>query len=197
MADYSYLEHWADKATWSLEQAALLVNEIDPDLPPIPTFEPESASPASRVFFWLKKEWQKGTLSSVTKSDSGEPLFSPGTLVRRLVERGKHTISARLRKAVERPESAPGPSKRNRKAKLRFLHAAQLIWEDHPHMTAKKMAEWLEKLPSFVHSDRLPSFSRITIRKYLIGRGPHAAGRPSERSQRSAHIDLVSYAKRI
>jgi hypothetical protein len=194
--DYSYFDLWAKTATWTIKDAAMLVCGLDPASWQDLTFEPQSTAPASRVFFWLIKEFTKGTLNKVTEED-GEPRFSPGTLVRRVRERGKFKISTRLESAMDRAESAPGPGKVNQEGVEKYQRVAGYIWADHPNISAVKMAERLETLPSFVKSEKLPSMSCATIRRYLKGLGPHRAGRPPKDQPVDEHIDLAEYAKRI
>ena len=161
------------EATWTLRKTALLVNEIDPAISTRSDFRtPIARAPLAESFSGLRKsERRAGLVERPPPQFHGEPLYSPGTLVRRLVERGKHAVSARLRKAVERPDRAPGPSRQNRTGrKIRFRPSRPTdMGRSPPHYRPRKWPEELEKLPSVAHSDRLPSVSKITIRKYLVG----------------------------
>jgi hypothetical protein len=181
---YPYLDMYAKMATWSLEEAALLVNNLNPMLEEL-TFDP-----ASYAYYWLRKEHEKD-LNSVTTGQDGEPRFSPGTIVRRLLKKGKY-VSPMLRKALDRV------ARDSTYCKARYLKAAALILQDHPNLPLTVVAEYLEDLPRHVEGVPLPRRSAVTIRKYLRNSGHHhVAGRPPKAVSTAVLVDLAKVAKKI
>jgi hypothetical protein len=199
-------EFWAAKATWSIREAACLVNDVDPTDSTIKIL-PKSISPVSKIFYWLQKEIEHGHLTKVAVSDD-EPRFSPGTIMRSLKERGPGTIlGSQRKKGWDVPKSletaynnhgkVKGPHKLNLEGILIYRRAAELGWRICPEMTKETMAKRLFDLPHHCENYKLPTVKVATIRKYLKGIGSTKAGRPRKGTQAAAAIDLAEIAKKI
>ena len=145
MTDRQFLESWVLQATWSIEEAAFLANEQDPLSSGI-EISPHYASPVSKTYYWLKKEYDRGRLWKVAGTDD-DPRFSPGTLMRRLVEKGRK-ISPRLLRANEKQGQVTGPHEINLRAVVEYRKAAHQLWGRHPNLTLDQAADVLTGLPS-------------------------------------------------
>jgi len=190
-----FFDYWAAMATWSIKEAAYLVNNLDP-LKSEVTISPTSPSPVSKAYFWLMKEYKKGNLTQVAGSDR-EPRFSPGTLIRRL----KEGLKLKIPKLLEAKYGSPGqwhPShKQSAMAKYVYRAAAKLIWDNRPSVKLSEMAELLTGLPMHKTNVALPTRSHVTIRNYLKGMSPNKAGRPQKHQQELPPIDLAAIAKKL
>jgi hypothetical protein len=127
------------KATWSLEEAAHLVHERDPEISHVEINE-HSTSPVCKTYFWLKKEYEKGLLHRLSGSES-DPRFSPGTLMRHLKDQG-HFVSAPVRKIYDASHGTPGPKLSSGEAKDIYRSTARIIWKQDPNLPAAQMPPW-------------------------------------------------------
>ena len=195
MNDYSFIASWASKATWSIREAAYLVNKLDPMLQEIEISE-TSFSPVSKVFYWLKKEYKRGKLYRVGGTDE-EPRFSPGSLLRDLNSRGSHIckIPDQLWHNYHEPEKVFGPHKINLQSVPYYRGAALAIWSIHSHLTKPEVADMLTNLPKLVSDIRLAPWSAVTIANHLKGLSPNKAGRPPKKSGPVPKIDLAEILK--
>ena len=194
MTGHQILESWAFQATWSIREAAYLVNEQDPLSSNIEILA-TSTSPVSQTYYWLRKEYEKGNLIKVDGTDE-EPRFSPGTLMRRLIEEGRH-VSSRIQSVYDNRGKIKGPHKINLEAILVYRKAAKLIWDQHPKLTLSHMAKVLTGLPSHMTSSALALRSRVTIKNYLKGLSPNKPGRPPKGSTNTKEIDLAEIVKNM
>ncbi len=192
--DHSFLDAWSLKATWTIKEAALLVNEFDP-LTATVEIDPKSASPVSRVYYWLTKEYKKGALWPLVGSED-DARFSPGTLMRRLNERGLH-VSKRLSDAYERRGKITGPHKMNLECVIVYRQAAKMIWENYPGLSRESVAQILTALPSHIKNQPLPGRSMATIRRYLKGFSPNKPGRPPKKAKPEQTVDLAAIAEKM
>ena len=94
------------KATWSLEEAAHLVRDVNPVTQSV-VLSDVSSHPVSLTYFWLKKEYLKGDLMRVSGNEEN-PRFSPGTLMRRL-ETKDQFVSPIVRKLYDAAHGHRGP----------------------------------------------------------------------------------------
>jgi len=191
MTGHKFIESWAFVATWSIQQAAYLVNEQDPLSSSIEISD-TSTSPVSKTYYWLMKEYAKGNLVRAGGTDV-EPKFTPGTLMRRLVEKG-HPVSSRIQSAYDNRGQTKGPHKINLEAKLIYRMAATLGWDQNPKATLSQMADALTWLPSYMTSTALPSRSPVTIKNYLKNLSRNGPGRPKGGTS-SVAIDLAKIVK--
>ena len=194
MTNRHFLDSWVLQATWSIREAAYLVNEQDPLSSDI-EISPHYASPVSKTYYWLKKEYDRDRLLMVAGTDD-EPRFSPGTLIRRLVEKGRK-ISPRLLRANEKQGQVTGPHQINLEAVVVYRKAAHQLWSRHPNLTLDHAADVLTGLPSHMTSVALPTRSPVTIKNYLKGLSPNRAGRPRKSSTVMEEIDLAEIVKNM
>ena len=87
------------------------------------------------------KEYAKGDLVKAGGTDV-EPKFSPGTLMRRLVEKG-YPVSSRIQSAYDKKGHFRGPHTINLEAIVDYRRAAKLIWDQYPKLTIPQMADVL------------------------------------------------------
>ena len=105
MADEPDILKLIRKASWSLKEAAHLVHEINPNTNPV-ELKGTSDHPVDRTYVWLKKEYGKGRLYAAM-GDAENPRFSPGTLMRHMVEK-KRFVSAKVRRIYDLAHGKPG-----------------------------------------------------------------------------------------
>ena len=165
------------RATWSLEEAAHLVHEVNPDTNPMKLSE-TSSDPVSKTYYWLKKEYGRGRLYNVSGTEL-EPRFSPGTLMRHLDKNGRYVSKVvwDFYNAANAQKRDTSSSKHDRKV---YIKAAKLIWAEHPLRPALTVAEDLVGLPLYFTNNYLGTYDKATIRKWLRGLGPRKVGRPKK-----------------
>ena len=193
MTTDNFIEAWAFKATWSIREAAYLVNEQDPLCSEIEISD-KFTNTVSKTYYWLMKEYLKGSLTKVAGTDD-VPRFSPGTLMRRLSEKG-HSVSSRIQTAYDNRGHTTGPHRINREATPIYRMAAKLGWDQNPKATLSQMADALTWLPSYMTSTALPSRSPVTIKNYLKGLSPNGPGRPKGGTS-PVEIDLAKIVKNM
>ena len=193
MTAHKFIESWVFLATWSIREAAYLVNELDPLCSGI-EISAKFANPVSKTYYWLKKEYLTGNLTKVAGTDD-EPRFSPGTLMRRLSEKG-HSVPSRIQTAYDNRGQTTGPHKINLEATPIYRMAASLIWDQYPTVTLWQMADVLSGLRSYMTSSALPSRMPVTIRKYLKGLSPNKPGRPKGGTD-PVEVDLAEIGKNM
>lgn len=110
------------------------MNEQDPLSAGI-EISPQSTSPVSKTYYWLKKEYDRGRLWKVAGTDD-DPRFSPGTLMRRLVEK-RHKVSPRLLRANEKQGQVTGPHRINLEAVVIYRRAAENGGAKIPHLIGR------------------------------------------------------------
>jgi len=171
------LYEWVIQATWSLEECAHLIHQLNPEMDAIELSD-TSNHPVCRTFYWLKKEFEKGRLHHIS-GDLHAPRFSPGTLMRHLEEKG-HYVSQRIRNFYDAAHGHQGKSDQISNSRPVYIQAAELIWKEHPHWSATRVSEELGNLPNYFTKNSLSAVSVDTIRKWLKGKGPNAGkgGRP-------------------
>ena len=154
------------RATWSLEEAAHLVHEFNPDTNPVELSE-TSSDPVCRTYYWLKKEYGNGRLYNVSGTEL-EPRFSPGTLMRHLEEKN-HYVS----KVVWNIYGAAHGQKQDTKSSAYYreiyVNTAKLIWAEQPNRHTTYVVENLIDLPRHFTKFYLPTYAKSTIRKWLRG----------------------------
>jgi hypothetical protein len=182
------------KATWSLEEAAHLVHERDPEISHVEINE-HSTNPVCKTYFWLKKEYEKGRLHLLAGCESG-PRFSPGTLMRHLKEHG-HYVAASVRRLYDTSHGIPGPKLSSEKVRETYRAAASFIWQQCPNLPKVQMSNLLVGLPQVWTKGYLPSYASGTIRKWLKDIGPSQPGRPKKISDDEPIPDLKLVAAQL
>lgn len=182
-------------ATWSLEEAAHLVHEINPKTNPV-ELTCKSNHPVDRTYAWLKKELKNGHISPLL-NDAGTPRFSPGTIMRRLEEKD-HYVSKKVRRIYDAAHGHAGTASVFGEAKEIYLTAADLIWEQSPGLPAAVVAKILHnELPSYFTKNYLPVYAEATIRKWLKGKGPGKPGRPPKNAATSGLPDIKKIVSKL
>jgi len=183
------------QATWSIEEAAHLVHGVNPETASVVLSE-TSKDPVARTYFWLMKEYGKERLFAVSQA-TGEPRFSPGTLMRHL-EEATHAVAPHVRRIYDAAHGNFGQSKHVPEPKEVYLAAAMLIWEDAPDLPKSVVAAKLVNLPSLIQARYLKRVSEETIRKWLRGQGPDQQGRPTkQQAEGRKDVDLETIAKKL
>ena len=183
-------------STWSLREAAYYVHNLDPVTSNI-KISPKSGSRPSKTYFWLKKELDWRRIKPVVVDSDREKRFSPGTIMRHLEAKGQGFQKAVLN-AYLKHGAMPGPSDVNKIAKIIYIKAALAIREQHPKIRKAQAAKLLTQLPAHMGDKSLPSFSEVTIRKYLnIREWPGKPGRPPKGEGVLPDIDWASIVKKL
>lgn len=194
----AHLEEWARKATWTIPEAACLVHEEAPGPLEIETAF-TSTDDISGTYAWLLKEFKYHNLNSIGEVD-GEPVFSPGTLMRRLKENKRH-VSKNIWKAynqAHKQKTNPfGAHPLNKMADKVFREAARLAWEKYPDLRAEELSNLLSYLPSHMHNIALPRWSPKTISHHISELNPNGPGRPRMTDEPKPVLDLAEIAAKI
>jgi hypothetical protein len=160
--------------TWSLCEAAYFAHNLNPAEFECPPDEKEP-TPQGVTYRWLIKEYKNGGLT-VTGGDRQNPRFCPGTLLRRLKNKGK-PFNELVLVAHKNPKKMKGPSTQNSDAKFDYIHAAEEIRKIHPKLRKGQLSELLTQLPHY--KPGVPIRRKTTIhKKYLKALGPDLHGRP-------------------
>lgn len=183
------------KASWSMEEAAHLVHETNPETNPV-KLEGTTSDPIDRTYIWLKKEYGKNRLYAVIGKDVDSPRFSPGTLMRHM-KKNKRFVSSKVQKIYNVAHGLPGAAGLSAEARKIYLDAADLIWQQLPDLPAARMAKMLTDLPEYFPMNQLPRYAEGTIRKWLKGRGPGKPGRPSKTALGNESPNLDEIASKL
>ena len=181
------------QATWTLREAAFLVNNEHPCKS---DFEPdrEATDDISYIYYWLKRQYKSGKIIA-SEGEGDSAIFTPGTLVRYLVERKKKVSSYVLRVHGERSSEA-SVGKKIKNVEVVYIAAAQLGWKQCPGHTATQMAELLRELP--IHIPELGDRKANTIRKWISGLVPKKPGRPKKIANAEVcSVDLKEVVKNL
>ena len=183
-------------STWSLSEAAHYVHNLDPATS-VEQLLPRSTSHASKTFYWLKKELDRGRIRPVVDEGDGEPRFIPGTIMRHL-EDMKHGFHKPVLKAYLNHGVTTGPSDANKEAKFLYRKAATAIREQYPQIRKAQVAGLLTELPVHLKDGMtLPSFSAVTIRKHLKGLWTGVNGRPRKGEEDLPKLDWATIVKKL
>ena len=165
------------QATWTIKEAAYLVNNQNPDSPEIEISDTGSDK-ISSTFVWLTKEYQKERLHPY-KGSGDSAQFSPGTLMRHLKDKG-HYVSESVWKEYNKQHAQSTDSDVKIDTKKLYVDAANLIWEQCPDYPASQVGQALQELHSHIPKKPLKPPTVDTIRKWLKGKSPYGRGRPKK-----------------
>lgn len=174
-----YLWEGANKATWSLEEAACYLHEANPS-----GFTPDLSAkdPINRAYVWLHKENKEDRL----KSHIAEERFSPGSIMRYCWEnhRSFSLITWAIYDLVTSLEEGKTPH--TKVFKGNYITAARAIWKEYPNISKNKMVDFLLSIAGKENRESgLPFFfatSRDTLLKTFQGDSPLGKGAPKDGS---------------
>ena len=170
--------HMVLRSTWSLQEAAHLLLERHPVTHAV-ELSPTSSDPISRLYYWLKKEYEKERLKPNATQD-GEPRFSPGTFIRHMNIRGRR-CSAAVVKLYDAANGNYGDASVFANSREVYRAAAKLVWRQHPNLSKTQMAKVLLALPTLFQDRYLAPVGAETIRRnYLNDMGSSKRGRRSK-----------------
>ena len=176
MANKSFLDK-VRQATWTIREAAYLVNNKNPDTSEIEISD-KGSDKISSTFVWLMKEYKLGRLHPY-KGSGDSAQFSPGTLMRHLKEKG-HKVSGSVWKEYNQRHAQLAGSDVITEVKKTYVDAAFFVWEQYPNYTITRVARELQELPSYIPDKILDRPAVDTIRRWLTGMGPNKPGRPKK-----------------
>jgi len=191
-----FMIRWAFKASWTFLEAALILNDINPEGS---TFVPDKQGNdrVSVLYYWLVKEHRNGYLPAEVE---GKALrTSPGDIIRHIrAHKQRHSEDVATLWEVAR-------YRKNIRGMLAdiswtiYIRAKDIISCMYPGVTKEQIAEALEDLPmyyKFPNDMPLMNYTYKTLlkklRKSVSG---VAAGRP--KNSRRADIDLSQVIKQI
>jgi hypothetical protein len=194
MVQNQFIFDWVKKATWSIREAAYLVNEYDPNDPVI-EIDMQSGHPVSKAYVWLIKELNDGHLHPIA-GEGDEARFSPGTLMRRLKEEDK-AVSEGVFNLYQKESAHPGQQPGINSSRVIYRDAAKLVLEDYPFATGLQLAVALELLPSRLPHMELKPIAVATRRNYLKGIVKNGPGRPKKDEQVDVLIDWPKLVEKL
>jgi hypothetical protein len=180
-------------ATWSIKEAAFLVNGLHPNYHSI-ELNAESDDPVSRTYYWLRKEEGKGRLFKILEQD-GVARYSPGTLMRHLTNSGRY-VNKSIWNQYDVLNGCPPGQHVSQEAKAIYLAAAKVIWTLWPDRPAATVAADLFELHTFYKREHLPLVSHETIRGWLRTIKSGNKGRP-RKIVADQHVDLKEIVAKI
>lgn len=189
------LDEWCETSTWTIKEAAFLINGYDPADTKV-EISPSSKHPVSQTYYWLRKEEGQGKLFAVTDK-KGEQSYSPGTLMRRLKKK-KKGVKEKVFAAYELKSKHVGPHNQSVDAKATYRAAAEEAWKEIPNLTSQDLADVLTELPKYLQDHSLANRSTSTIRKYIKNLSPMPSGRPKTGSTADpSQVNLLKIASQI
>lgn len=182
------------KSTWTLEEAAHYVHNLDP-LIEEQNFSRESTQPTSRTYFWLKKEFQNGQIRPESVIDD-KPSFIPGTILRQLDAKNK-LYHQGVWNFYHANGVTTGPSTVNDVSKFTYRKAACAIWMQYPNLSVTETANLLLTFPSRYPDKTIAPCTHETIRGYLKGLKDAKSGRPKNTKNGDPEIDWDAVLKLV
>lgn len=191
-----YMIRWAFKATWTFLEAALILNEINPEGS---TFVPDKQGNdrVSVLYFWLVKERRNGNLPA---EDEGQCFrTSPGDIIRHIrAHNQRHSKDVAELWEVARYEKNIGGKLADISWTVYEL-AKDILVTKYTSITKEQVAHALSDLPkyySFPNGMPLMPYAYGTLlRKFRKAIPNVKPGRPE--NARRAEIDLAQIAKEI